>query len=82
MAWCFSFFLLIAVFLLSHPIFPCLEEQQKSETDGSDAHLAQRLQALAMRSMDAINFNIEIKGDPFWQGNTFKAHDVSHQGHV
>ena len=51
-----------------------LEEQQKSETDGSDAHLAQRLQALAMRSMDAINFNIEIKGDPFWQGNTFKAH--------
>ena len=51
-----------------------LEEQQKNETDGSDTHYAQRLQALALRSMDAINFNIEIKGDPFWQGNTFKAH--------
>lgn len=51
-----------------------VEEQQKNETDGSDAMYAQRLQALALRSMDAINFNIEIKGDPFWQGNTFKAH--------
>jgi hypothetical protein len=51
-----------------------VEEQQKNETDGSDAMYAQRLQALAVRSMDAINFNIEIKGDPFWQGNTFKAH--------
>lgn len=51
-----------------------VEEQQKNETDGSDAMYAQRLQALAIRSMDAINFNIEIKGDPFWQGNTFKAH--------
>ena len=51
-----------------------IEEQQKNETDGSDAMYAQRLQALALRSMDAINFNIEIKGDPFWQGNTFKAH--------
>lgn len=51
-----------------------VEEQQKNETDNSDAMYAQRLQALAVRSMDAINFNIEIKGDPFWQGNTFKAH--------
>jgi len=51
-----------------------VEEQQKNETDGSDSHYAQRLQALALRSMDAVNFNIEIKGDPFWQGNTFKAH--------
>ena len=32
-----------------------------------------KAQALAVRSY-AINFNIEIKGDPFWQGNTFKAH--------
>ena len=48
-----------------------VEEQQKNETDNSDAMYAQRLQALAVRSMDAINFNIEIKGDcP--QGNTFK----------
>ena len=51
-----------------------LEEQQKNETDGSDTHLAQRLQALAFRQIDAFNFNIEIKGDPFWQGNTFKAY--------
>ena len=51
-----------------------LEEQQKSETDGSDAHIAQRIQALAQRQIDAYNFNMEIKGDPFWQGNTFKAH--------
>ena len=51
-----------------------VEEQQKNETDNSDAMYAQRLQALAVRSMDAINFNIEIKGDPFWQGNTFKVY--------
>jgi hypothetical protein len=51
-----------------------VEEQQKNETDGSDTLYAQRLGAIAMRSADAINFNIEIKGDPFWQGNTFRAH--------
>lgn len=51
-----------------------VEEQQKGETDGSDALYSQRLGAIAMRSADAINFNIEIKGDPFWQGNSFRAH--------
>jgi hypothetical protein len=51
-----------------------VEEQQKNENDNSDTLYAQRLGAIAMRSADAINFNIEIKGDPFWQGNTFRAH--------
>jgi len=51
-----------------------LEEQQKGETDGSDGLYAQRLQQIAARSYDAMNFNMEIKGDPFWQGNTFHAY--------
>lgn len=51
-----------------------VEEQQKNETDGSSSGLSQRYQAMSNRQFDAYNFNIEIKGDPFWQGNTFKAH--------
>ena len=51
-----------------------LEEQRKGETDGSDGLYAQRLQQIAFRSYDAINFNMEIKGDPFWQGNSFHAY--------
>jgi hypothetical protein len=51
-----------------------LEEQQKGETDGSDGLYAQRLQAIAFRTLDAFQFTMEIKGDPFWQGNSFQAY--------
>lgn len=38
-------------------------------TYSSDSAIARRLQDMAKREFDALNFNMEIKGDPHWMGN-------------
>ena len=45
------------------------EHAQVTEYLAEDSSIARRLQDMAKREFDAINFNMEIKGDPHWMGN-------------
>jgi hypothetical protein len=45
------------------------EKAQVTEYLADDSAIARRLQDMAKREYDALNFNMEIKGDPHWMGN-------------
>ena len=45
------------------------EHAQVTEYLAEDSSIARRLQDMAKREYDAINFNMEIKGDPHWMGS-------------
>ena len=45
------------------------EQAQVTEYVADESAIARRLQDMSKREYDALNFNMEIKGDPHWMGN-------------